>query len=75
MADRPAWLKGGRPIVGGIAAFAAHLMSGLHALDMSLEARAGGAQWFAESVATFGLVVTILAGLRFARHRRPGSSA
>ena len=26
---------------------------------------AGGAQWFSEGVATFGLVLTILAGIRF----------
>lgn len=27
--------------------------------------RSGGAQWFSEAVATFGLVLTILAGVRF----------
>ena len=55
-------------IIGGIAGtFAAHLMFGLPMLETSLKVRTGGAQWFAEWVATFGLVVTILAGLRFAR--------
>jgi glycerol uptake facilitator-like aquaporin len=33
--------------------------------------RTGAAQWFAEWVATFGLVVTILAGIRFARASIP----
>jgi glycerol uptake facilitator-like aquaporin len=36
-----------------------------------MKARTGGAQWFAECVATFGLIVTILAGLRFARTSVP----
>jgi glycerol uptake facilitator-like aquaporin len=55
-------------IAGGVAGtFAAHLMFGLPVLEVSMKARTGGAQWFAEWVATFGLVVTILAGLRFAR--------
>lgn len=55
-------------IIGGIGGtFAAHLMFGLPVLEVSMKARTGGAQWFAEWVATFGLVVTILAGLRFAR--------
>src|ERR1700722_10258258 len=49
-------------IVGGIAGtIAAHLMFGLPMLETSLKVRTGGAQWFAEWVATFGLVVTILA--------------
>jgi glycerol uptake facilitator-like aquaporin len=47
-------------IIGGIAGtFAAHLMFGLPMLETSLKVRTGGAQWFAEWVATFGLVVTI----------------
>jgi glycerol uptake facilitator-like aquaporin len=59
-------------IVGGIAGtFAAHLMFGLPLFEMSMKARTGGAQLFAEWVATFGLVVTILAGLRFARGSVP----
>jgi glycerol uptake facilitator-like aquaporin len=59
-------------IIGGIAGtFAAHLMFGLPVLETSLKVRTGGAQWFAEWVATFGLVVTILAGLRFARSSVP----
>jgi glycerol uptake facilitator-like aquaporin len=68
-------------IVGGVAGkFAAHLMFGLPVLETSLKARTGGAQWFAEWVATFGLVVTILAGLHQPNHqltheRRVGSGA
>ena len=53
-------------IAGGIAGtMAAHLMFGLPLLDFSLKARTGGAQWFAEAVAAFGLITTILAGIRF----------
>jgi glycerol uptake facilitator-like aquaporin len=33
--------------------------------------RTGVAQWFAEWVETFGLIVTILAGIRFARSSVP----
>src|SRR6478752_1969310 len=41
-------------IIGGIAGtFAAHLMFGLPMLETSLKVRTGGAQWFAEWVATF----------------------
>jgi glycerol uptake facilitator-like aquaporin len=59
-------------IIGGVAGtIAAHLMFALPLLSVSLKARTGGAQWFAEWVATFGLVVTILAGLRFARTSAP----
>jgi glycerol uptake facilitator-like aquaporin len=36
-----------------------------------MKARTGGAQWFAEGVAAFGLVATILAGLRFERPAVP----
>jgi glycerol uptake facilitator-like aquaporin len=59
-------------IIGGIAGtFAAHLMFGLPVLETSLKVRTGGGQWFAEWVATFGLVITILAGLRVARASVP----
>jgi hypothetical protein len=37
----------------------------------SMKARTGLALWFAEWVATFGLIVTILAGIRFARSSVP----
>src|SRR5438309_5067397 len=59
-------------IAGGIAGtMAAHLMFGLPLLDMSMKVRTGGAQWFAEAVAAFGLVTTILAGIRFQRNAVP----
>ena len=36
-----------------------------------MKTRTGGAQWFAEAVAAFGLVATILAGIRFQRTAVP----
>ena len=53
-------------IAGGLAgALAAHAMFELPLIQISETARSGPAQWFAEWVATFGLVATILATLRF----------
>src|ERR1700759_3853406 len=46
-------------------------MFALPLIDFSLKARTGGAQWFAEAVAAFGLVATILGGLRFQRTAIP----
>ena len=55
-------------IAGGIAGtILAHAMFALPLLDASLKARTGGAQWLAEAVAAFGLVATILAGIKFNR--------
>lgn len=52
-------------IVGGIlGVWAAHLMFGESVLQFSEKMRSGPDQWFAEAVATFGLVFTILATLR-----------
>lgn len=52
-------------IIGGIiGVWAAHLMFDETLLQFSLKDRTGAAQWFAEGVATFGLVFTILATLR-----------
>lgn len=54
-------------IVGGIiGTIIAHLMFDLSAIQSSLTVRTGLAQWLAEAVATFGLVATILAGIKFA---------
>lgn len=54
-------------IAGGIAGtIVAHLMFGLPLVEASLTARTGASQWFAEGVAAFGLVATILAGIKFA---------
>jgi len=59
-------------IVGGICgAVAAHLMFALPMMAPSMKARTGLALWFAEWVATFGLILTILAGIRFARSSVP----
>ncbi len=59
-------------VAGGVAGtIVAHLMFSLPLLDLSQKARTGGAQWFAEWVATFGLVATILAGIRFERSAVP----
>ncbi|MBO0663224.1 aquaporin family protein [Jiella sp. MQZ9-1] len=60
------WRYGMAQILGGIAGtIAAHLMFDLAPLALSAHARTGPAQWFAEIVATFGLVGVILGGLRF----------
>ncbi len=40
-------------------------------LAVSLKVRTGPSQWFAEMVATFGLVLTIVLGLRFQRAAIP----
>lgn len=59
-------------IAGGIAGTVmAHAMFALPLLNASLKIRTGGAQWLAEGVAAFGLVATILAGLKFNRHAIP----
>jgi glycerol uptake facilitator-like aquaporin len=52
-------------ILGGlIGVWAAHMMFDQEVLQYSQRVRTGSAQWFAESVATFGLVLTILATLK-----------
>jgi glycerol uptake facilitator-like aquaporin len=59
-------------ILGGIlGTMIAHGMFGLPLLDASMKVRTGGAQWFAEAVAAFGLIMTILAGIRFQRNAVP----
>jgi glycerol uptake facilitator-like aquaporin len=48
-------------IIGGIAGvWAAHLMFELPLWQLSATVRTGPGQWFAEGVATFGLLITIL---------------
>jgi glycerol uptake facilitator-like aquaporin len=62
----------GAQVVGGIlGTMIAHGMFALPLLDASMKARTGAAQWFAEAVAAFGLLATILAGIRFQRAAVP----
>jgi glycerol uptake facilitator-like aquaporin len=72
LAVTEAALYAGTQIVAGIlGTIIAHLMFALPMIETSLKMRTGGPQWFAEWVATFGLIVTILAGIRFARSSVP----
>ena len=53
-------------IIGGLlGSVTAHLMFELDVLQFSTRVRTGSAQWFAEFVAAFGLVATILTTVRF----------
>ncbi len=59
-------------VLGGLAgAFAAHAMFDLPLLQVSDKIRTGTGQWFAEGVAAFGLIVTILLGVRFRKEAIP----
>jgi glycerol uptake facilitator-like aquaporin len=59
-------------IVGGVlGVWAAHAMFDLPILQVSTTVRSGSGQWFAEFVATFGLIATILGCLRGARSAVP----
>lgn len=52
-------------IIGGVlGVLAAHLMFAEAVFQLSTKLRSGHSQWFAEAVATFGLVLTILLTLR-----------
>jgi glycerol uptake facilitator-like aquaporin len=58
--------------LGGIAGTAiAHLMFDMAPLAIGITTRSGASQWFAEAVATFTLIVTILGGLRYAPQAIP----
>ena len=53
-------------IIGGaLGTMAAQLMFALPLIELSTKARTGDAQWFSEFIATFGLIATLLAGIRF----------
>jgi glycerol uptake facilitator-like aquaporin len=53
-------------ILGGcIGTLVAHGMFELPLFELAMKARTGPAQWFAEFIATFGLIITILAVSRF----------
>ena len=59
-------------IAGGIVgAILAHAMFALPLLQASSTVRSGAAQWLSEGVAAFGLVATILAGIRLQRSAVP----
>lgn len=59
-------------IGGGIAGvWLTHAMFALPILQTSAHVRSGGAQWLAEGIATFGLLLTILGGLRHAAAQVP----
>jgi glycerol uptake facilitator-like aquaporin len=59
-------------VAGGVAGTVmAHAMFALPLLDASLKVRTGDAQWLAEGIAAFGLIATILAGIRFERASVP----
>lgn len=59
-------------VIGGmLGTMLAHAMFALPLIDLSLKQRAGAAQLVSEGVAAFGLVLTILAGIRFAKTAVP----
>ena len=59
-------------VLGGLGGvLAAHIMFDQAVIQVSMNERAGGAQWFAEFIATFGLVATILGCLRFRKDAIP----
>jgi len=59
-------------VAGGVAgAWLAHLMFEKPVLQLSTHLRDGPGQWLSEAVAAFGLVLTILAGLRWKPERIP----
>lgn len=59
-------------LAGGIAGvWLTHAMFALPILQTSQHIRSGGGQWLAEALATFGLLLTILGGLRHAAAQVP----
>lgn len=53
-------------IVGGLlGTWAAHLMFEEKVIQLASKSRTGEAQWFAEAIATFGLLMAILGALRW----------
>jgi len=65
-------LYAGAQVAGGIAGtLVAHAMFALPLVEFSEKVRTGGPQWLSEGVAAFGLVATVLAGIRFQRAAVP----
>lgn len=59
-------------VAGGvIGTVIAHGMFGLPLIEASAKVRTGGPQWFAEAIAAFGLIATIIGGIRFERAAVP----
>jgi glycerol uptake facilitator-like aquaporin len=59
-------------LIGGIAGtMISQLMFALPVIDFSTKVRTGEAQWLSEFIATFGLIATILAGVRFEQKAVP----
>ena len=72
LAPREAAMYMAAQIAGGmIGTMLAQAMFARPLLEASLKMRTGGEQWLAEGVAAFGLVATILAGIRFERSSVP----
>lgn len=69
---RATLLYGASQVIGGVAGvLAAHAMFDLPLWQISQNVRTGPTQWFAEFVATFGLVLVIFCCLRAAREAIP----
>ena len=58
---------------GIVGVWAAHLMFDLPAMQMGVKPRTGAGQWLGESIATFGLVLTILGTIRVNKAWVPAS--
>jgi glycerol uptake facilitator-like aquaporin len=72
MAGSTALLYGGVQVVGAIlGVWLAHAMFAMPILEVSHKLRDGPAQWLSEGVATFGLILTIAGGIRFAALSTP----
>ena len=69
---RAAGLYGVAQVLGGIAGtLVAHLMFETPLLQAANHVRNGGGQWLSEGVASFGLILVILAGTRFQKSAVP----
>jgi glycerol uptake facilitator-like aquaporin len=72
LSAREAALYAAVQVAGAIAGtLIAHAMFALPLIELSLKARTGASQWLSESVAAFGLVAVILAGISFNRTAVP----
>ena len=68
VSNREAGAYIGAQIAGAVTgAFVANLMFGVPVLEVSTNARTGGALWFSESVATFGLALVVFGVVRTGR--------